>query len=87
MALKIRGGKRVCGVRSWFLVLVWFRGGRYGCGMWKSILKIKVIFWKFIRLKARSSKEIRFWEDRWVGEQPLKDSFRNLFSIAFDPLI
>lgn len=76
------------GNRHTFVVLGWESErvkGRYGCSMWKSILKMKDIFWKFIFLKARSGREIRFWEDRWVGEQPLKESFRNLFSIAFDP--
>lgn len=60
--------------------------GRYGCGMWKSIQKMNDIFWKFIHLKVGSGREIRFWEDKWVSERPLKESFRILYSTAFDPL-
>lgn len=42
------------------------------------------IFWKFIQFKLRSSWEIHFWEDRWIGEALLRESFRTLYSLAVD---
>lgn len=36
-------------------------------------------------VQFRIEKKIHFLEDRWVGEVPLKDSFRSLFSLAIDP--
>lgn len=32
----------------------------HGCELWKSIQKVKDIFWKFIRFKLGSRKEIWF---------------------------
>lgn len=39
----------------------------HGCGIWKFILKGKIIFWKFIRFISGSSEEICFCDDHWVG--------------------
>lgn len=60
---------------------------RYGCGIWKSIQRVKDVFWKFIHFKLGSRNEIRFWEDRWLGEVPIKEAFRNLYSLALDPKV
>lgn len=59
---------------------------RHGCELWKSIKKVKDIFWKFICFQLGSAREIRFWEDRWNGDSPLRDMFRNLYSLATDPM-
>lgn len=42
------------------------------------------IYWSFIHFKLGSEREIRFWEDRWVGEAPLKVSFGSLYCLAVD---
>lgn len=57
---------------------------RHGCGIWKSIIKVREDFWKFICFKLGSDLEIKFWEDIWVGETSLKDEFNYLFSLALD---
>lgn len=62
---------------------VWIR---HGYGLWKSIMMVKDIFWKFIQFKLGSKREIRFWEDRWIGNRPLRDVFRNLYSLATDSM-
>lgn len=53
---------------------------RHGCGVWKSIQKIKEGFWNFIRFNLRSGRKIKFWKDRWIGDYPLRDVFRNIHS-------
>lgn len=70
------------GLGYWKGKAVW---GRYGCGIWKSIQMIEDV-WKFIRFKLGSGKEIRFWEDRWVRDGLLKESFRILYGLSIDPL-
>ena len=35
--------------------------GRHGCGIWKSILKVKEHFLRSIRFKLGSSQDICFW--------------------------
>lgn len=49
---------------------------------WK---KFFFFLWKFVRFKLGSGREIRFWEDRWLGENPLNESFKFLHSLALDP--
>lgn len=56
----------------------------YGTGNWKSILKGKFDFWKFIRFKLGSGKVIRFWEDLWGGELPLRYEFRSIYNLALN---
>lgn len=58
---------------------------RHGCGIWKSIQKLREVFWNCIRFNLGLGKNICFWEDSWVGEFPWKDSFRSLFSLTIDP--
>lgn len=45
-------------------------------------MKVKNEFWKFIRFNLGSGQEIKFWEDVWVGESPLKEEFSGLFSLV-----
>lgn len=58
--------------------------GRHGCGIWKSILAVKQIFWEFIRFKLGDGENIRFWLDVWVGDVPLRVTFPNIFKLALD---
>lgn len=57
---------------------------RHGCGMWKSIMKVREYFWKFICFKLGLGLVIKFWEDPWVGEIPLNEEFGGLFSLVMD---
>lgn len=57
---------------------------RYGCGMWKSINALRYMFWNHICLKVGFGREIKFWEDRWVGDVPLNDTFSVLFGLTLD---
>lgn len=57
---------------------------RHGCGLCKSICALRDVFWKHICFKVELGREIRFWEDKWVGDAPLKDVFRTLYGLALD---
>lgn len=58
--------------------------GRHGCGLWKSILKVKESFWRFISFQLELGHDICLWQDPWVGELPRKDRFTNVFSLVDD---
>lgn len=47
--------------------------------------KVHSVFWKHIWFKHGSGREICFWEDRWVGDIPFRESFRSLYFLAIDP--
>lgn len=70
-------------VSPWESKEAWFR---HGYGLWKSIQKVKDGFWKFIRFNMESERDIRIWDDLWIGDSPLQDMFRNLHSLAMDPM-
>jgi hypothetical protein len=40
-------------------------------------------FSRFIIYQVRDGTMIRFWHDLWCGDQPLKEYFPELFSIAY----
>lgn len=58
---------------------------RHDCSFWKSIQKMRESFWKFIRFNLGLGREIPFWEDMWIGEVPLKTTFKNIYSLAVEP--
>lgn len=58
--------------------------GRHGCGLWKSIMRKMVDFWRFIRFSLGSSIDINFWKDLWIGDVFLKEGFSNLFHLPND---
>jgi hypothetical protein len=54
----------------------------FGVGVWKHIRRGWELFSKFIRFEVGDGTRIRFWQDVWCGDQPLKESFSVLFRIA-----
>ena len=65
------GGWRTCEV-----------GGAYGVGMWKAIRMDWAIAGKGMAYVVGNGRRVKFWEDRWCGEEPLKVAFPTLFAIA-----
>lgn len=59
--------------------------GHYGCGIWKSILVVRQVFWEGVRFKLGDGSSIRFWSDVWVGESLLRLAFPNMYRLAMDP--
>ena len=56
--------------------------GPYGVGMWKHIRRGWEVFSKFINFRVGNGSNIRFWQDIWRGDQPLKEVFPALFRTA-----
>jgi hypothetical protein len=51
-------------------------------GAWKCLRRGWQGFSKFVRCEVGDGSKVRFWHDVWCGEQPLKFSFPELFTIA-----
>ena len=49
---------------------------------WSSLMGVKDQFLNLGRFKLVSGNQIRFWEDKWLGNQKLKNQFPNLFNIV-----
>jgi hypothetical protein len=46
------------------------------------VLYIYIFYFRFVRYEMRDRTKIRFWHDLWCEDQPLKESFLDLFCIA-----
>jgi hypothetical protein len=56
--------------------------GPHGVGLWKNIRKGWSLFCRYTRCELGDGSKIRFWDDTWCGESPLKVAFPALFVIA-----
>jgi len=56
----------------------------YGVGLWKNIRKGWSLFCRHTSLILGNGSRIRFLNDVWCGELPLKEAFRVLYGIACD---
>ena len=82
--------KEVCGRMFWIekyrkgrcLALVNKKPG--DSQFWASLLKIKEIFYRFVKKKVGDGRNTRFWEDTWVDDKPLKEAYPRLYDICFD---
>jgi hypothetical protein len=52
--------------------------GPYGVGVWKHIQRGWEGFSRFISFGIGDGFHIRFWHDKWCGNQPLKEAFPEL---------
>ena len=55
---------------------------RYGMGLWKAIRKE----WNYLNgrlaYQVGNGQKVRFWMDKWCGDEPLCESFPSLFTIS-----
>jgi hypothetical protein len=45
---------------------------------------VKRLFWPCTKIKVGDGRRCRFWEDVWLGENPLANMFPRLYSISLD---
>ena len=64
---------------AWFLKGV---RGSYGVSMWKEIFKEAPQLKVNSSFKVGKGDRVRFWEDSWCSEVPLRDLFPRLYSLA-----
>ena len=51
----------------------------HGCGLWRSIHEGWESFFKNLSFVAGEGTRIRFWHDRWIGDNTLKDLYPKLY--------
>jgi hypothetical protein len=56
--------------------------GPYGVGLWKNIRRGWSLLYSLTRFDLGDGSKIRFWDNVWCGESPLKVAFPVLFDIA-----
>jgi hypothetical protein len=49
---------------------------------WSGLMKIKDCFLTLGSFHLNNGENTRFWEDKWIGNIPLKEQYPSLFSIA-----
>jgi hypothetical protein len=49
---------------------------------WSGLMNIKDQFLNLGSFKIQDEKQIRFWEDEWLGAYALRDEYPNLYNIA-----
>ena len=72
----------VVNLGSWKgLVLKEVRGS-YGVGLWKAIRLLWEIVSSRTLFVVGNGRRVKFWRDRWCGDEPLCLSFPSLFTLA-----
>ena len=67
------GGRRSCVVR-----------GSYGVGLWKAIRRGWEALGNNLVYSVGNGRRVRFWKDKWCGDDQLCTSFPSLFAISLD---
>ena len=56
--------------------------GRHGVGLWKAIKKEWLGMYSSLAYRMGSGRRVRFWKNKWCGDEPLCLSFPSLFAIS-----
>ena len=49
---------------------------------WSGLMKVKSEFFQYGSFILKDGTQIRFWEDKWLGNTPLRDQFPSLYNIV-----
>ena len=49
---------------------------------WASLMKVKWDFLRFGTFMIQNGSQVRFWEDIWLGNTPLREQYPQLYNIA-----
>jgi hypothetical protein len=49
---------------------------------WSGLMKVKDNFLKLSSFKLNKGEQIRFWEDKWIGNVAFKDKYPSLYNIV-----
>ena len=49
---------------------------------WAGLMDVKDLLFQNGRFKVNSGTQTRFWEDIWLGQEPLVDRFPTLYNIV-----
>ena len=58
---------------------------QWKCGdshLWASLTKVKRNFLRFGTFIIKDGSQVRFWEDTWLGNSPLRDQYPQLYNIV-----
>ena len=56
----------------------------FGVGLWKAIRRGWDVLGDNLVYSVGNGKRVRFWKDKWCGDDPLCTSFPSLFAISLD---
>ena len=49
---------------------------------WAGLMSVKAKFFRYGSFLIKDESEIRFWEDSWLGNEPLREQYPALYNIA-----
>jgi hypothetical protein len=51
---------------------------------WQGLMEAKKFFWPCCKIIVGNGESTRFWEDHWLQDQPLSETFPNLYLVSLD---
>jgi hypothetical protein len=51
---------------------------------WQGLMEVKKFFWPCCKIIVGNGESTRFWEDHWLRDQPLSETFPNLYLVSLD---
>ena len=57
---------------------------QHGKGLWKGIWVYWDEFWKWIRFQVGNGDKVKFWTDKWSGDEVFRIRFPQLYRLAID---
>ena len=55
----------------------------YEYGIWRSVRNLWPLFRSRIRFQVGNGMKVSFWEDRWIAQRTLKQSFPDLNTLSY----